>query len=71
MDGDWMMSDITYPFKPALICGIIFLILAAVFVWIGELGIVIAVVCVAVAIGSIAAAYTTVGYEKMTWRKKK
>ncbi len=64
------MSKITYPYKPALICGIIFLILAGVLVWFGELGIVIAIVCVAFAIGSIGAAYTTVGYEKMTWRKK-
>ena len=64
------MSDITYPYKPALVWGIIFLILAAVFVWIGELGIVIAIVCVAAAVGCISAAYTTAGHEKITWDEK-
>ncbi len=66
-----MMAEITYPYKPAIIGGIIFLIAAFVFVWIGPLGIVLAIVCLAGAIGSIAAAYTTVGCEKMTWEKEK
>lgn len=65
-----MSDEITYPYKPALICGIIFFIAAAWFAWLGELGWVIAIVCVAAGIGCIAAAYTTVGCKKMTWRKK-
>ena len=59
-----MSDELSYPFKPALRCGIIFLIFAGVFVWIGELGIVIAVVCVAAAVGCIGAAYTTCSYKK-------
>lgn len=58
-----MSSEISYPYRPALYTGIAFLIVAAGFAWIGELGWVIAAVCVAAAIGSIAAAYTTVAYK--------
>ncbi len=57
-----MSDNISYPYRPALYTGIIFLVIAGGFAWIGELGWVIAVVCVAVAIGCIAAAYTTVAY---------
>ena len=59
-----MSDNISYPYRPALYTGIIFLIIAGGFVWIGEIGIMIAVVCVAVAIGCIAAAYTTVAYKE-------
>lgn len=58
-----MSSELSYPYRPALYTGIVFLIIAGGFVWVGEIGIVIAIVCVAAAIGSIAAAYTTVAYK--------
>ena len=51
-----MTPKLSYPYRPALYTGIIFLIVAGGFVWVGELGWIIAIVCVAVAIGCISAA---------------
>ncbi len=55
-----MPNELSYPYRPALITGIIFLIVAGGFAWFGELGWVIAIVCVAAATGCIAAAFTTI-----------
>lgn len=55
-----MPNKLSYPYRPALYTGIVFLVIAGGFVWIGEVGIVIAIACAATAIGSIAAAFTTV-----------
>ncbi len=58
-----MTPKLSYPYRPALYTGIVFLVIAGGFAWVGELGWIISVVCVAVAIGCITAAYTTVTYK--------
>ena len=66
-----VVPTITYPYKPAFICGIICFVIAVCVVWFGVTGIVVALGSVASGIGSFMAAYTTDGCEKMTWEKEK